>query len=223
MSDTPFPKARAAIFDLDGTLLDTLGDLADSVNAALVANGFPAHSEEAICSFIGHGAENLIRRALPEDSQSEAIASCLESFKDHYAKNFDQRTCPFPGVLETLAALREKGIPMGILSNKPHAFTLQCAAEYFGAVGETFGVVLGQREGVPQKPDPAGAIEAAATLGIPAAECLYIGDSDVDMQTAIAAGMVPIGVDWGFRPAAELVEAGAERVISTPGELLAAF
>lgn len=218
-------SASAAIFDLDGTLLDTLGDLADAVNFALAANGFPQHTEAEICGYIGDGAQMLIRRALPEGAgdEPEPLAACLASFECHYGQNYAQRTRPYPGIPELLSSLREGGIPLGILSNKPHVFTLQCAETYFGRSGETFQVVLGQREGIPKKPDPAGALEAAETLGISPGECLYVGDSAVDMQTAAAAGMLAIGVAWGFRPVDELYQAGALAVIESPADLLAAF
>lgn len=224
MSDQ-FPSARAAIFDLDGTLLDTLGDLADAVNAALRANAYPEHPEQAICRFIGDGAEMLIQRAMPqragEDSASRA--RCLESFQQIYGEGFARRTQPYAGIPELLAKLRTKQVPLGILSNKPHAFTLQCSDTFFGSIGELFQVVLGQREGIAQKPDPTGAIEVATALGISPGSCLYVGDSGIDMRTARAAGMVPIGVSWGFRSEDELHRAGAVVVIHTPAELLAAF
>jgi len=218
-------KPRAAIFDLDGTLLDTLGDLADAVNVALAANGYAQHSEEQIRSFIGDGAEMLIRRAMPADAGRHAaqLAACLGSFQSHYGKNFANRTRPYPQIAELLAALSGQGIPLGVLSNKPHAFTVQCVEAYFGRLGKTFQVVYGQREGVPKKPDPSGALEIATELGVPPRECLYIGDSDVDMRTATAAGMLAVGVAWGFRPAGELHEAGALAVIDSPGDLLAVF
>lgn len=221
----PLPQARAAIFDLDGTLLDTLGDLADSVNVALEENGHPVHREEVICGFIGDGAESLMRRALPQGVAGEAgaVAACLESFKAHYAGNYANRTRPYPGIIETLEELGRRGIPLGILSNKPHAFTVECARAFFGEPGERFGVVFGQREGVPKKPDPAGAVEVARGLGTAPSECLYVGDSAVDMQTAISAGMIPVGVAWGFRSPAELRDAGAREVIDDASQLLTAF
>ncbi|MGI9243625.1 MAG: HAD family hydrolase [Verrucomicrobiales bacterium] len=217
--------ASAAIFDLDGTLLDTLGDLADAVNVALAANGYPQHSEAEICSYIGDGAQMLIHRALPDGvgDQPGKLAECLASFESHYGEHYAQRTRPYLGIPELLSSLHERGIPLGILSNKPHVFTLQCAETYFGTAGVTFQVVLGQREGIPKKPDAAGALEAAAMLGVAPGECLYVGDSAVDMQTATAAGMFAIGVGWGFRPVEELYQAGALVVIESPADLLAAF
>jgi phosphoglycolate phosphatase len=217
------PNARAAIFDLDGTLLDTLGDLSDGVNIALEANGFTRHSEEVIRGFIGDGAEMMLRRAIPDGAGDDAatLDACLASFHQHYGEHYADRTRPYPGIMEVVAQLRGRDIPLGILSNKPHAFTLQCAAAYFS--DGQFQVVLGQREGIPKKPDPAGAVEAAKLLQVAVADCLYVGDSGVDMQTAKAAGMIPVGVSWGFRPAEELRAEGALAVVDSPAELLAAF
>jgi len=219
------PSAKAAIFDLDGTLLDTLGDLADAVNAALRENGYPAHEEQAVCGFIGDGAALLMRRAMPAGVGDVPAdhARCLASFQRIYGEHFARRTQPYPGVPELLEELRARRVPLAILSNKPHAFTLQCSHAFFGAAGEIFSVVLGQRDGVPKKPDPAGALEAAAALGVGPADCLYVGDSGVDMRTAMAAGMIPIGVEWGFRSVAELRREGAVAVIQSPADLLGAF
>ena len=221
----PLRNARAAIFDLDGTLLDTLGDLADSVNVALGESSYPQHTEQTICGFIGDGMEMLLRRAMPSGAadDSAALARCLASFKEHYGKHFANRTKPYEQVPELLASLREREIPLGILSNKPHGFTIKCAQTFFGGSGELFSVVFGQRDGVPKKPDPAGALEAAGALGVAAEHCLYVGDSGVDMQTGLAAGMVPVGVAWGFRPVEELRAAGAAAIVDRPDELLAAF
>lgn len=219
------PRAQAAIFDLDGTLLDTLGDLAASVNAALIANGFPQRTETQIRGFIGDGAEMLVRRAMPAAAavDPDRVETCLASFQRHYGQNYAKRTHPYPGIPELLVALRSRHVPLGILSNKPHAFTLQCAEAYFGQAGKTFQIVFGQREGVPRKPDPAAAIEAAEALGVPPDACVYVGDSGIDMQTAAAAGMLAVGVAWGFRPSEELHAAGALEVIDSPGGLLAFF
>ena len=170
-------------------------------------------------------SEMLVRRAMPavaaEDTQH--VAACLASFQRDYGENYANRTHPYPGIPGLLAALRSRLVPLGILSNKPHAFTLQCAETYFGRTGETFQIVFGQREGIPRKPDPAAAIEAAEALGVPPDACIYVGDSGVDMQTAAAAGMLGVGVAWGFRPGEELRAAGALEVIDSPEVLLKFF
>jgi len=215
-------RASAAIFDLDGTLLDTLGDLADAVNAAMLKHGFAEHSEEAVRRFIGNGASTLIRRAVPESVRDDdgVHAACLATFHEIYGDNYANRTRPYDGIKELIGALRNQGVPLGILSNKPHDFTKLCSEAYFK--GE-IDVVLGQRDSVPKKPDPAGAIEIAQLLGVAPAQCAYIGDSEVDIQTAQAAGMMAIGVSWGFRPLEELEAENPDKIINTPTEILGLF
>ena len=216
------PIASAAIFDLDGTLLDTLGDLADSVNAAMAMHGYPAHADEVVRSFIGNGAANLIRRAMPQQDREDAglHAACLASFHQVYGENYANRTYAYDGVPELLADLQERDIPLGILSNKPHEFTRLCAKAYFD---KQFSVVIGQRDSVPKKPDPTGAIEVARELGVDVGKCVYVGDSGVDIQTAKAAGMISVGVSWGFRPVAELEALEPAAVVHSAGEILRLF
>jgi len=183
---------KAILFDLDGTLLDTLEDLGNSVNRVLAARGFPTHTLNEYRYFVG--------------------------FSEDYGWSWNVKTRPYEGIPEMLDALTERGLKIAVLSNKQHEFTKRCVADLLP--NWTFGVVLGQRDAVNRKPDPAGAVEVAERLHIPPAEFLYLGDSAIDMRTAIAAGMFPVGVLWGFRSAEELKEGGAQALIERPLEIL---
>lgn len=212
---------KAVIFDLDGTLLDTLGDLAASGNAVLRKRGLPEHSTEAFCQFIGDGMANLVRRIFPEDAkpaEGAELEAALADYKAEYSARWRDTTRPYEGIAELLDALVARGIALGVLSNKAHAFTEQCVSEFVG--DWPWAVVLGQRDGIPHKPDPAGAIEAAERFGLKPEECAFVGDSGVDMQTGSRAGMLPIGVLWGFRGAEELRKNGAKALIERPSQLL---
>lgn len=212
-------KYRAVIFDLDGTLLNTLEDLGDAVNRVLVGKGLPTHTMDEYRYFVGDGTTMLITRALPKGKRNdETIRACLEEFREQYSRNWKLKTRPYEGIVEMLDALSESGLKMAVLSNKPHEFTQRCVADLLP--NWTFDVVLGQRDEFNKKPDPAGALEVSERLNIPPAQCLYVGDSAVDMKTAIAAGMFPVGVLWGFRPAEELQEGGAQVLIRRPLEIL---
>ena len=212
-------KYKAVIFDLDGTLLDTLEDLADSVNRVLQDKGLPTHPTEAFRYFVGNGVAMLVSRALPpEERNDELTADCLEAFRREYNRNWNMKTKPYNGVSELLDALTAKHIEMAVLTNKPQHFAELCIQEFFS--GWKFAVILGQRDGVSMKPDPAGPREIIRCLDIPSRDFLYLGDSDVDMRTAVNANMVPIGAMWGFRSQKELREAGAIEVIARPMELL---
>lgn len=210
---------KAILFDLDGTLLDTLEDLGNSVNRVLAARGFPTHTLDEYRYFVGDGTAMLITRALPQEKRNdENIRACLEEFSEHYGRNWKVNTRPYEGIPEMLDALTERGLKMAVLSNKQHEFTRLCVADLLP--NWTFDVVFGQRDGVRRKPDPTGAVEVAERLNLPPADFLYLGDSAVDMKTAIAAGMFPVGVLWGFRPAQELKENGAQVLIKRPSEIL---
>ena len=210
---------QAVIFDLDGTLLDTLEDLGDAVNRVLSALELPVHPIDAYRFFVGDGVTKLITRALPENKRdAETVQSCLEAFSADYDRHWNVKTRPYDGVGALLDALTARGLKRAILSNKPHEFTQLCVREFLPKW--SFDAVIGQREGVPLKPDPAGALEIARTLGIPPAGFVYLGDTAVDIKTAIAAGMTPVGVLWGFRPAKELRESGAKILIEQPLEVL---
>jgi phosphoglycolate phosphatase len=210
---------QAVIFDLDGTLLDTLEDIGDAVNRVLSARGFPIHPIDAYRFFVGDGVAKLIAKALPEAKRDgETVRSCLEAYREDYDRHWNLKTRLYDGISEMLDALTTRGLKLAILSNKPHDSTQECVREFLSRW--SFDVVIGQRDGVPLKPDPAGALAIVHTLGVPPAACLYMGDTPVDIKTAIAAGMNPVGVLWGFRPAQELRENGATILIEQPIDVL---
>lgn len=212
-------SSKAVLFDLDGTLLDTRADVGNAMNRVLKARGFPTHSTEAYGSFLGSGARALVLRSLPENRRDEATtAECLEDFKVDYRQNCTVKTAPYPGIPELLDELSAREIKTGILTNKPHDTTLVCVQELLSKW--PFQVVIGHRDGRPHKPDPSGALEAASNMGIDPKQFLYVGDTEVDMETSLRAGMVPIGVAWGFRSANLLAESGAHAVLKHPLDLL---
>ena len=210
---------RAVIFDLDGTLLDTLEDIGNAGNKVLADRGLPTHPIPSYRDFIGEGVVRLVRRVLPEQHQDEeTVQACVEAYRQEYARCWNVRTRPYAGVAEMLDALAGRGLQLAVLSNKPDAFTQLCVRQLLPQW--TFAEVLGASEAFPPKPDPASALEIARRLGVSAAECLYVGDSGVDMKTARAAGMFAVGVLWGFRGADEMTDAGAQVLIERPSQLL---
>lgn len=212
-------KFKALLFDLDGTLLDTLDDIADAANQALADRGLPTHDREAYRWFIGDGARVLVSRALPEEQRTEKhIDSCLTAFKNQYQRNWHTKTRPYDGIPRLVAMLQAAGTKMAVVSNKPHAFTETCCRHYFPE--QPFDIVIGQQEGRPVKPDPYPAFQAATHLRMPPSDCLFLGDSGVDMETARRAGMFPVGALWGFRRQDELETAGAAACIGHPRDLL---
>ncbi len=215
---------RAVIFDLDGTLLDTLDDLADAGNAMLEGRGLPTYSPEEYKQFIGDGSATLVERALREGGQEptpERIREALEDFLAEYENRWDAKTLPYEGITDVLDALTEARIPFGVLSNKRHHFTVQCVEGYFN--DWKWSLILGQRDGVPKKPDPTGALEIADAMRIDPQRIAFVGDSNIDIQTALAAGMNAVGASWGFRGEAELAAAGADALLDMPLELLDLF
>ncbi len=212
-------KYKAVLFDLDGTLLDSLEDLSDTVNQILSNKGFPTHSLNAYRYFVGNGVATLIKRALPEDQgDQQNIHHCVDLFNQYYEQNWKIKTKPYEGIEEMLDGLAAHGIPMAILSNKPDEFTQRCVSEFLSKW--KFEIVLGHRKSYPHKPDPAGALEIAKTLNLNPQEFIYLGDTAIDMQTAQAAKMFAVGVTWGFRPIEELQKNGACAIIKKPQEML---
>lgn len=208
---------RAVIFDMDGTLLDTLDDLAGAVNRTLECYGYAMHPVDDYRYFLGDGAEMLVRRALPAEAADTVVKQILDAFGKDYLEHWADATHPFPEMPELLQTLAEKHIPAAILSNKPHRFVGIIAERFFP--GYKFAAVYGQRADVPRKPDPTGALMIARELQCRPAEVLYVGDSGVDMRTAVAAGMVACGALWGFREEPELREAGAAFLVEHPLEI----
>ena len=208
---------QAAIFDLDGTLLDTLEDLYRAVNAALADHLLPLRSREEVRMFVGNGVEMLIRRAVPKDCDEETTLDVLADFKTTYAAICKENTRPYDGILPTLAALRETGVHVAVVSNKFDAATKALCAEYFGELVE---VAIGERADVRKKPAPDTVLEALRELGVTAEEAVYIGDSDVDIRTAENCGMDCLSVTWGLRDENFLVKNGAKTLVRSPADLL---
>ena len=205
----------AVLFDLDGTLLDTLADLAHSANRVLESHGFDPHPESAYRYYVGEGVSVLFSRALPEPQRTDLwISRCVEDFRAVYSRHWNVSTKPYLGIPQLLDVLSSRRLRLAILSNKPHASTEQCAQELLPH--DRFEVVLGQRDEIPRKPDPAGAWEIARRMGVPPSQFVYLGDSGIDMQTAVRAGMYPVGALWGFRTRDELTANGAKVVIDQP-------
>lgn len=207
------------IFDLDGTLLDTIDDLASSTNYALRRQGYPEHELREYRFFVGNGISKLIERALPPEARNgETVSALQEQFVAYYQQHKTDFTKPYPGIPALLQELHRRGVLLAVASNKYQQGTNELIRHFFGE--ELFSKVLGQRTGVPVKPDPAIVHEILQQTGIPKSRTLYVGDSGIDMQTARNSGLVSIGVSWGFRPRQELEENGACHIIDRPGEIL---
>lgn len=207
----------AALFDLDGTLLDTLTDLSSSANHALAAVGRPTHPREAYRMFVGQGVRNLFVAALGPDHQG-LVDDAVAAFHDHYAEHRFDTTAAYPGIGAMLDRLASAGMKLGVLSNKPHEATVDVVQRFFGDLN--WAVIRGHKPATLPKPDPASAIEVLAAMGVEAERCLYVGDTKVDMLTGKRAGMFTVGVSWGFRSIEELTENGADAIVDTPEELL---
>lgn len=211
---------KAVIFDLDGTLLDTLEDIGNAVNRVLAERGFSTHAIDAYRYFVGDGSRQLVRRALAERGQDEnTVQECFDAFMNDYAKNWNIKTKLYSGIPELLNELTLQGMTLAVLTNKPQRFAEQCVRKLLPKW--PFKAVIGQRDEANRKPDPSGALEISQKLHIPPEDFLFLGDSAVDMKTAIAASMFPVGVLWGFRTAEELRESGARALISRPEDLYA--
>lgn len=212
-------KYQAICFDLDGTLLDTIEDLADSMNYVLSQLGFSGHLIKQYKHYVGDGLDELAKRALPaEHRDEEMIATCVQAMRAHYQKHWADKTRPYSGVPQLLDALTALHIPMAVLSNKADDFTKLMVKEFFGKW--SFAAVNGLRQGIAKKPDPTGALEIARLLKIEPAHWLYVGDTRTDMLTGARAGMFTVGVRWGFRDEQELISSGAKVIISRPAEIL---
>ncbi len=212
-------KYQAVVFDLDGTLLDTLEDLADSMNAALARRGLPTHPVEAYKKFVGDGMDNLVYRTAPASRKDATLhAELLQDAKDEYSRRWACKTCPYDGVDRMLDRLEELGVKRAVLSNKPHDFTVLCVEKLLGRW--QFDAVRGVGDDIPAKPDVRGVMQICDRLGVEVDQCLYLGDTDTDMQTANAAVMYAVGALWGFRDAKELRANGAKTLIEHPLDLI---
>jgi phosphoglycolate phosphatase len=210
----------AVIFDLDGTLLDSLEDLADAGNRGLARLELPTHPVASYRHRVGDGIGMLARRALPNELQWDVnwVNRLSEAIREEYEKNWAEKTRPYPGVSELLDALAARGIPIAILTNKPQSFADRIARDLLGRW--SFVAVSGARDDLPRKPDPTGALQVARQLEQDPANIWYLGDTDTDMATAVNARMRPVGVLWGFREREELVAHGALHLIAHPTELM---
>ena len=210
---------KAVVFDLDGTLLDTIEDIADSMNHVLDQHGFPCHSISEYKLFVGDGAANLIKRSVCGAGASyDMLAQLEEGYRAEYLKRHADKTKPYDGIPELLAALTDRGIKKAVLSNKPHNSTEKVIAHYFPDI--VFDAVIGQRPGHPIKPDPGGVLEILGILGVKKEDILYVGDTGTDMLTAKAAGLKAVGALWGFRDKAELAANGADVYAGQPMDLI---
>lgn len=205
------------LFDLDGTLLNTLEDLADGVNHALRKMNFPERSLEEVRQFVGNGVAMLIKRAVPDGTSEELANTCLQYNKEYYSTHVNEKTRPYEGILPLLKELKAKGYKVGVVSNKYDSAVKALCRLYFSDYVE---IAVGNRTGVPTKPAPDCVYSAMEELGSSPGRTVFVGDSDVDVRTAHNAGLPCIGVSWGFRGRAFLEQAGADRIIDSPKELL---
>lgn len=209
-------RYKLAVFDMDGTILDTLDDLTDTLNMSLAEVGMPVRTKDEVRSFVGNGVGKLLERAVPQGTTEEEMAALAGAFRKNYAVHCADKTKPYDGVPELIAALRAAGLKTAVVSNKVD-FAVQTLAEgYFKGL---FDMAVGEREGVRRKPAPDSVNEVMRTLGIPQEETVYIGDSDVDADTARNACVDFVGVEWGFRPREVLLEHGATVTVKTADEL----
>lgn len=215
-------KFKGVIFDLDGTLVDSLEDIADSMNKVLLRYGFETHDLQAYKYFIGNGIRNLVREALPESSRTEELVSmCFDLMMEEYGDHCLDKTKPYPGVFELLDELTKNNIRFSVFSNKVDELTKIVVSTLLP--NWEFNVVIGSCTDIPRKPNPEGAFFISKKLRIPPADLIYLGDTDVDMKTATRADIYPVGALWGYRKAEELIANGAKSLITHPSELIKLF
>lgn len=208
---------KAVLFDLDGTLVNTLGDLSYGVNVELSSRGFPTHEPNAYKMFAGNGIPKMVERAAPAGTDPEILKEITDSFVKYYSVHYADYTSAYSGTKELLVTLKEKGYKVAVVTNKAQGPAELVVGKFFG---NSFDLIFGQKPGIPAKPDPTAAILAMKELGVTPSECVFMGDSGVDVKTAVNSGAYPVGVLWGFRDEAELKGAGAKELIENPLELL---
>lgn len=210
---------KSVLFDLDGTLVNSLCDLATSCNLALESFGFPIHEIEKYKYFVGNGMQNLIEKILPENKRdNDTHKKVFDVFYDYYRQHFADKTVPYEGICELLGNLKKKGLKIGIISNKKHEMTLEVVNKLFDS--SIFDVIYGKMEGYPTKPDVRLTLKLMEELGVKPDECVLVGDSGMDMAASVNAGCKGIGVLWGFRGKEELLENGADYIAEKPCEIL---
>ena len=216
-----FSSLKLVIFDLDGTLINTVADLGDAVNSALLQFGFPPRSYDEIVSFVGNGTLKLIERALPSDKRTDELVSAVhDAFTKHYSEHYADKSAVYEGIPEALDYLKSRGVKLAVLSNKPDKFTKALIELFFPNV---FDIVLGSGENTPRKPDQTGELRIINSFGLTPEKCLHVGDSDTDIKTAHNAGAKCLGCSWGFRPRATLEAAGTDYIANKPIELIKIF
>lgn len=212
---------KAVICDLDGTLLNTLEDIADSCNYVLEVHGYPTHPVKNYKNFVGEGARVLLERALPHSAQDENnIKTCLADFRHYYADHCTNKTHVYDGIIELLKQLTKRGLRIAVLTNKPQLHAEKCIKKYLNDCAIEFVIGQGNKYYLPLKPDTAGAMKIALDFNLPPEKILYLGDTAIDMKTACLAGMIPVGVTWGFSPVEELQDNDAEHIIEKPSEIM---
>ena len=206
------------IFDLDGTLIDSLEDIANAANATLAELGKPTCTLESFKTHVGDGVSVLFQRALPETrTDPQLLERCMGIYQGYYDRGWDRCTEPYPGILQMLQKAQQEGLKLAVLSNKPDHFTKRCVERFLPGV--SFTHVIGHSERFPRKPDPQSAIWIASEISQSPTRIAYVGDTNTDMKTATGAGLYPIGVSWGFRQVEEIVQAGAQAICNTSEEL----
>lgn len=211
-------KYQTLIFDLDGTLIDSLTDIAEAANRALTLLDFPPHPADAYRFFVGDGLAVLAERIVPVGTSRDLAGQVAEQFKIFYEQSWDKTTRPYSGIVEMLEFFKEQPTHLTVLSNKPDEFTQIYVTRFFPDI--PFEIVFGKRDSVPKKPAPDAALDIARKLSTDPEQCLFIGDTNVDIRTGQAAGMMTMGVTWGFRGRHELEQSGADFIIDTPRQLI---
>jgi phosphoglycolate phosphatase len=215
-------QLKGAIFDLDGTLVNTLDDIADTMNTILRQSNMPVHPTEKYKYLVGEGIMELTKKVMPPGSWTEQNAKeFVQKFRALYDQTWHDKSVPYPGVVNLLKSLDKNGFKLGVLSNKPDSFVQKIVAWFFPDIH--FKGISGEQANIPAKPDPRLALDIAKKMNLQTQQIIFVGDSGIDIQTGLNAGMVPVGVSWGFRPVEELISTGASHIVDTPAEIESLF